>query len=295
MTNQQPPVIIIGAGRSGTNMLRDILVRLPGLETWPCDEINYIWRHGNRGYPTDQFSRDMATPRVADYIRRQFVKLARATNATTVVEKTCANSLRCGFIDQIFPDARFIHIVRDGRDAALSANLRWKAKLDVPYILRKARYVPPTDLPFYGGQYFGNRVRRLFSKDGRLAFWGPRFDGMQAVFENHGVAVACAIQWQVCVESATRQLAKLASDRVCTTRYEDFTGDPVTELERITEFLGVSVPNEQAISLSEGVSRKSVGNWRTKLDRQTTTEVERQVGETLRAHGYDSSIEQVKS
>ena len=41
------PVVIIGAARSGTNMLRDVLVKLPGVGTWPCDEINYIWRHGN--------------------------------------------------------------------------------------------------------------------------------------------------------------------------------------------------------------------------------------------------------
>ena len=30
----------------GHNMLRDVLTKLPGVATWPCDEINYIWRHG---------------------------------------------------------------------------------------------------------------------------------------------------------------------------------------------------------------------------------------------------------
>ncbi len=288
MTNQQSPVIIIGAGRSGTNMLRDILVRLPGLETWPCDEINYIWRHGNRGYPTDQFSRELATPQVADYIRQQFEKLARATGATTVVEKTCANSLRCGFIDQIFPDARFIHIVRDGRDVALSANLRWKAKLDVPYILRKARYVPPTDLPFYGGQYFGNRVRRLFSKDGRLAVWGPRFDGMQAVFKKHDVAVACAIQWQICVQAATEQLGRLDSSRVVETQYETFTQDPVTEIKRIIDFLGEATTDRELKEITSGVSSRSVGNWREGMTQTQIADVEQHVGETLEMHGYQT-------
>ena len=42
------PVIVVGTGRSGTNMLRDALCVLPGFDTWPCDEGNYIWRHGNR-------------------------------------------------------------------------------------------------------------------------------------------------------------------------------------------------------------------------------------------------------
>ena len=48
-------VIIIGAPRSGTNMLRDALTALPDCGTWPCDEINYVWRHGNVGFPSDEF------------------------------------------------------------------------------------------------------------------------------------------------------------------------------------------------------------------------------------------------
>ena len=43
LKNKFTPVIIIGAPRSGTNMLRDILTNFEGIETWPCDEINYIW------------------------------------------------------------------------------------------------------------------------------------------------------------------------------------------------------------------------------------------------------------
>ena len=41
------PLIIIGAGRSGTNALRDALTTFSKISSWPCDEINPIWRHGN--------------------------------------------------------------------------------------------------------------------------------------------------------------------------------------------------------------------------------------------------------
>ena len=41
------PLIIIGAGRSGTNILRDSLCKVDGVVTWNCDEINPLWRHGN--------------------------------------------------------------------------------------------------------------------------------------------------------------------------------------------------------------------------------------------------------
>ena len=73
-------VIIIGAGRSGTNILRDTLTQLPGFGTWHCDEINYIWRYGNKDYKTDEFMPAMAKPKVKQYIRGQFNKLQNKYN-----------------------------------------------------------------------------------------------------------------------------------------------------------------------------------------------------------------------
>ena len=58
----EPPLVIIGAARSGTNMLRDLLSSLEPFATWPCDEINYIWRHGNREFETEEF-----TPETVSY------------------------------------------------------------------------------------------------------------------------------------------------------------------------------------------------------------------------------------
>lgn len=58
------PVIIIGAGRSGTNMVPDLLTAFPACATWPCDEINYIWRYGNAGFPTDELTAEHARPSV---------------------------------------------------------------------------------------------------------------------------------------------------------------------------------------------------------------------------------------
>ena len=146
-------VIIVGAPRSGTNMLRDMLIELSGAGTWPCDEINYIWRHGNVKYPSDEFTPEMATTKVQEYIQRQFQKISEVADLGIVIEKTCANSLRVGFVNKAIPDAKYIFIVRDGMDAVGSAIKRWKASLDIPYILQKARYVPPTDLPYYASRY----------------------------------------------------------------------------------------------------------------------------------------------
>jgi len=91
---------------------------------------------------------EMAGPRKKKYINDKFISIAKAYDTDWVLEKTCANSLRVGFVDEIFPDAKYIHIVRDGRDLACSAGERWTAKSDLLYIFKKLRFVPARDLPF---------------------------------------------------------------------------------------------------------------------------------------------------
>jgi hypothetical protein len=279
------PVVIIGAGRSGTNMLRDVLTQLPGFGTWPCDEINYIWRHGNVRHPDDELSPQQATPRVRRYIRRAFERLAAVYGLTDVVEKTCANSLRVGFVDAVLSDARFIRIVRDGRDVVVSAEARWTARLVLPYIARKARYVPLKDMPYYGSRYLWNRLYRLLSAEARLAFWGPRMAGLQQALQRHGLDQVCALQWKRCVDRAEHDLSLLPAHRVHRLRYEDFVERPAAELGRIVDFLGVPMPSNAA-ALVRRVSRTSVGQWREKIDESTRRSIEAMIGDSLRAHGY---------
>ena len=41
------------------------------------------------------------------------------------MDKSPRNSLKIPFVRKIFPEAKFIHIVRDGRDTSLSINKEW--------------------------------------------------------------------------------------------------------------------------------------------------------------------------
>lgn len=284
---KQPPVIIIGAGRSGTNMLRDVLVQIPGFGTWPCDEINYIWRHGNRGYATDEFTRAMATPNVKSFIRRKFEELASRLGLTTVVEKTCANSLRCGFVAEVLPEARFVHIVRDGRDVAVSAAQRWKAPLDLGYIVKKAKYVPVSDLPYYAAKYLGNRIYRLARSGKRLSTWGPRFSGMQDALANHTLPVACAMQWQACVSRTLADLADVPANQQFTLSYERFTNAPQETVLEIAKFLNANLSPEDAKQYTSAVSDRSIGNWKKKLSIEDKATVQSLAGELLAKLGYE--------
>ena len=280
------PIIIIGAARSGTNMLRDVLTQLPGFGTWPCDEINYIWRHGNHRKLTDEFSPELATAEIQSFIRTAFAKLAKKQALFYVVEKTCANSLRVAFVNRVLPNAKFIFIVRDGRDVIASAQKRWVASLDIPYILRKARFVPPQDIPYYASQYIGNRVYRLLSREHRLAFWGPRFEGMEKVLNQYSLPEVCALQWQRCVKIAEHDLSQIELTRIHQLRYEDLVANPLKELSSISTFLKVDISAQYSKNLIQGISTDSVGRWKQELNPNTLKLIQPLIQDTLKHYGY---------
>ncbi len=279
-------VIIVGAPRSGTNMLRDVLTSFDGISTWPCDEINYIWRHGNVRYPSDEIPAECATPVVQNYIQQRFNDIREKYSADVVVEKTCANSLRVPFVDAVVPSAKYIFIYRDGIDATGSAKERWTAKLDIPYILEKVRFVPKADLPYYGLRYFWARVYRFISREKRLAFWGPALDNMQNILQNHTLNEVCALQWQRCVDNAEKAFSEMPADKVVRVRYEDFVRQPELELTRILKFMGKEVEPDTIAKAVEGVSPRSLGKGRHALGEQEVANLEALVGETLKRYDY---------
>lgn len=279
-------IIIIGAARSGTNMLRDIITQLPGFGTWPCDEINYIWRHGNAHYSNDEFSVEQASVSVKKFIRRAFARVARKQGLRYVVEKTCANSLRVAFVEKVFPDAKFIFIVRDGRDVVASAMKRWVAPLDIPYLLKKARYLPVTDAPYYVIRYFWNRVCRSFSSEDRLSFWGPRFEGMNEMQRSRSLSEVCAMQWVRCVEKSEHDLEHLDTARVHRLRYEDFVTNPSVELQSLAEFLNINLSKDDISKLVQGVSSKSVGDWKNCFDQDVLESLEPLIKASMKRYGY---------
>jgi hypothetical protein len=277
------PVIILGAGRSGTNMLRDVLCSLPGFGTWPCDEINYIWRHGNMKMPVDELGVKLMRPKVQRHIQRAFQLCAKREACRNVVEKTCANTLRVEFVAAALPEnAVFLHIVRDGQDVIASASRRWKAKLDIPYLLKKARFVPPGDLPFYALRYLRARIHRLFDREGKISFWGPRYLGMEKDLQSDSLDEVCAKQWKQCVLRSMEGLATLPKNRVLHLRYEDFVSTPALQLQRIGAFLHEGWSPEMVERAVAGVFRGSVGKGKPEPDSKTADVIARCIQPVMR-------------
>ena len=281
-----PFTIVIGAGRSGTNMLRNVLCRFPGFGTWPCDEINPIWRHGNLRYHSDEFTREMARPEVQRYIRGCFDNIRRRYRLRTVVEKTCANSLRVGFVDRVLPEAKLIFIRRNGLDAAASALKRWTSKMDFGYQFRKARFEPLGDLPHYAFRFVRSRVYRLYSKDRRLSSWGPQLNGMQELLTRYSLEEVCALQWKGCVDRAIEDFSLISPGRVVEVGYEDFVTSPEIELKRILDFLGYRVEIGTVSKAVADVSAASIGKGMDSLGEEGAQRILPHIYDTQKKLGY---------
>ena len=279
-------VIIIGAPRSGTNMLRDVLTSLDNVATWPCDEINAIWRHGNLRFPSDEIPVEKITPDIKKYIQNSFMQIRKKYKAEYIVEKTCANSLRIPFVDSIIPDAKYVFIYRDGIDTIGSAAERWKASSDLTYLIKKSKFVPKMDLPYYGVRYFWARIYRLFSTEKRLAYWGPVLDEMQSILQRHTLNEVCALQWKRCVDKSEEAFLSMPANKLVRVRYEDFVQKPFEELDRILNFIGLDVPSHLVQRAVKGVSHRSVGKGRKILGVQEVKKLEMLIADTMKRCNY---------
>ena len=279
------PILIIGAPRSGTNILRDTIASNPSVQTWPCDEINYIWRHGNINYPSDEFPVELATPEVKEYIHKKFEDIADSRNCEFVLEKTCANSLRVDFVNAVFPDSKIIFIVRDGIDVIASTKKRWTSKLDILYTLKKVRFVPLTDLPYYALKFMYNRVYKLTSSKNRLSYWGPVLDNMTEIHNNHTLLEICALQWKKCVDSAEVSLNKIDKSRWLKIKYEDFVINPDHVMNVILDFINIEDKDCSQIG-HLNIKKNSVGRGRVELENSEIDMIKPIIIDAMVRNGY---------
>jgi hypothetical protein len=109
--------LVFGCARSGTSILGELIAAHP--EVKYIFEAHQIWEIAGTGENgSHRLTARQATAPVEEQIRQWFRQQAGTTRL--VVEKNPRNVLRVPFIRAIFPEAKLIHVIRDGRDVACS-------------------------------------------------------------------------------------------------------------------------------------------------------------------------------
>jgi hypothetical protein len=231
------PVFLIGAARSGTRLIRDLIALHPQIDRVPYD-VNYIWRLGNEKLPHDALAVDDLTSKIQARIKKRIQGFSKGS--PFLIEKTVSNSLRIPFVEAVFPQAVYIHLFRNGWDVTESAYRKWSSPRSWNYILKKALQYPLLDAPGYAFDYANTVLKQsLGLADPRRGTWGPRYPGIQNDMINRSLLEVCAIQWASSVNYALDGINQVHPKRVITIRYEMFVRQPLQHLEDIAGFLGI--------------------------------------------------------
>lgn len=155
---------------------------------------------------------------IRDRLSGRLRRLGSATKAAPIrmVDKSPGNSYRIQVLDRVFPDGRFVHIVRDPRTAIASIYHAWT---------REPRF-QAFDLP-PGFTIHGYEGRWCFAPLPNLS----ELNGLPLVD-------VCAAQWISYNEHCLRDLPSDPA-RVLRVRYEDLLSSPGTILEDLARWADI--------------------------------------------------------
>lgn len=157
----------------------------------------------------------------------------------------------------LFPDARFVHIVRDGRDTAVSMSKEPAFRL----ILLTEQLVEKL-----GSDPFVSQDRsRIGALSEQLRLLLPEhFDA--SVFRQYTLPLSrYGRYWSEEIIAGLRMLREVPAQRVLTLRYEDFLSEPAATARKLIAFIDPAFVREDWLSSIVPMVRPARSAWKTLL------------------------------
>jgi len=265
------PMFIIGVPRSGSSVLYEKLAQHPEVAyiskatkkapgsvlltrflmlfrtSMQPTEARAVWGRFSRGRADDVLGREDVTPGARRYLRRVVSNHLALFHKTRFLAKLLGNSFRIEFLDAIFPDALFIHIIRDGRAVAYS-------------------------------------ILRSMLKEGGV-YWGVKAPGWRELRELP-LLDAAALQWKRTIDYARTSAQALPQDRYIELRYEDFAARPADVLAGLAARCGLDWDRAAVESLVGDIENRNY-KWRKDLQPEQVERINALAGDLLADLGYE--------
>lgn len=288
-------VFIVGAGRSGTNLLSRMLEHQGRFVD--LSENRYIWNYRQRCRMTDRRLPNEATPKVTAFIRGHFERVAELRPGI-LIDKTPGNALRLGFVNRIFPEAKIVNIVRDGRANVLSRTALWDEEriwgngerpgMLIRYIrrirrMRRLGNLPAARIPVFLADNLPALLSRAVLR--RTTLSGERIAGLREIEQIHGVRVARAVQWREAATFAAVEGRALGAESYHEILFEDLLRAPRPTAQALFGFLECSDCTRAGAWLEKRLDPGRLDNWKTR-DPAAIAEIEPYLIPALNYFGY---------
>ncbi len=263
------PIFIVGAPRSGTNIFYRTFARHPDL-AWISNitkkvpsslwltrlimlfrgdhrptEANNVWQKFTRG-DDEALGREDVGQEARNYLRRVLQNNLHIFCKPRFINKCPGNSVRIDFLKEIFPDALFIHILRDGRAAAYSI------------------------------------MRSRLGHSG--AYWSVKPPGWRELLKVPLVD-ACALQWKMTVAAVLKSAQKLPPEQYMEVRYEEFVARPAEIFMQVGTRCGLVWQNELLNEITVGIDNRNY-KWQSEMDASDRQTLNSLLGHFLDELGY---------
>ena len=290
MVENKNPIIIVGAGRTGTTVFHRMLSEHPHLAWLPgrissryperlelirllMKGLDYplvrellrrkinpaegypFWEHHCKGFSAPY--RDLVAADVTDKAKKHIPR----TMEQILTEKRDRLLLkitgwpRIGFLSNIFEDAKFIHVMRDGRAVANSMiNVHfWQG--------------------WKGPQDWG---------------WGELSPAQEQEWNKHGQSfvVLAAIQWKILMEAMEKAKNTVSSECFLEIRYEDLCADPIDQVQKVTQFCELPWTVGFERQLGKYQLKNTNDTFKYDLTAKQQSDLEEVLGDYLRRYGY---------
>ena len=199
------------------------------------------------------FVRSLPKDRLRTQYLRVFEWLGARLGRRYWCERSGASIALIHPLSHFFPEAKFIHVFRDGREFAMSASRFAPMRMGMIGAMFKQRYgsapylapnyQAPDDLP----PAWRGLIPETFDLD--------TFNRFELPIDRIGMA------WSEMIAVGLQLLGNLPAERVLHVRYESMLEAPEAELQRILRFMDPTLDNPAWLAQSVGRVRKNPPKW----------------------------------